>query len=574
MSLMTMRYKMASKKTATIILWALIVVFVAGIALISLPGGKYGGGTQYKNELPGAEKVIATVNGEDIIAGQFNDEFINAQNDQNRFDINSALGARQQLFESLVQRTVTEQIAKEKKVRTWSWTLRSVAKEYAQAQLAGMRQSARIQASSDAAAAKTAKEKTKTKSVDEIYNAAIAQGIQQMGEVAPSKATEADYTRMVMKKITTQDETGIYEQFMNYARTRLIGKKLFAKEYKTSPLTEDFIKKLNTKEVKARWIFVAAKTEDAKGLSAAQDKAKQLRSQVVAKPATFSQVASKDSDDFMSKMRGGGLGFSFFGGQDANSGWVKAGDSSLEPMQEFLLFTTAKGEISPIVQSSTGAMFGSPQVGYAFLIVDDVRDRNDSKTFNWAKDGELATTAASVRYEIGFGQSYLTLKRAEAKIVRMSTELKYYEIRSKDPAAAEKLALELQDDESLPEVVRAAFKYQISKSEKDPATKANMLASVLSFAGSQTNQLVLELGRAYTAAGDKDKAKEQYDNLCLSIENPQNDQDRSLHQALKTEYQKIGDAVGVDKMTKWLKANPKPAANAGGMNAMPITMGQ
>ncbi|HEX2948482.1 MAG TPA: peptidylprolyl isomerase [Armatimonadota bacterium] len=555
MSLMSMRRKMASKKTATYILWSLIVVFLVGVALWSVPGK--GIGKQY-GDSPFANKVVAKINGEKVTAGQIDEEFYKQQDNGQQYDLQSAPQTRFQIFDGIVHRLVAEQTAKKLHVRTWSWTLRSVAREVAQTQLASMHAQAQEQAKAQAASAKTPADKSKLQTADQMFKAQLSQALSQYGDTTKNP-TEDDFVRaFVRTAMSRQEKVGMYDQLVSFAQTYLIGEEV-AKDQHTSPFSEDFAKKVNTKEVKASWIFIAAPQNNAQGLNEAKQKASKLHEDIIKAPNTFAAVAKKESADFMTKTQGGDLG------------WVSLKSSNVSIMAQYLAFIQREGEIGPIVEIAMSSPFGGPsQIGYAFVKVDAIRDSADAKDFNWAKEKESAMVSTKVRFAQGFGQNYLELQTAKAKIVRLSDELKYYDAMMTNPVEAEKLVTKLQDDKSIPPVVAAAFKYQVAEKTTDPAQKAVLLENVISYGGAQVPNLQMELGRAYTASGQKDKALQQFGFVADGADS--NDPDHSMHTALKTEYAKLGDTKNVQRMVTWMKSHPKQAAPQGMGGGMPMMM--
>ena len=258
MSLMSMRHKMASTKTATYILWALILVFCAGIALWSVPSGKL----RTNDTSQGATNVIATINGTNVTAADLNDEFYGkGENSQARnFNLSNAITARSQAFDNLVDRTVLSQTAEKLHVNPSYFSLRTLAGELAKLQLSQLRTSAKAQAKSQFDAAKTEEQKKAVKSADATYKEAIANSLRGAGYTDSGTPTEKDFIKFFVNKFMSKDvETGgAYEALLSYAQTRFIGEKI-ARSLPVSPFTEDYAKKLATQDIKASWIFIAAK---------------------------------------------------------------------------------------------------------------------------------------------------------------------------------------------------------------------------------------------------------------------------------------------------------------------------
>ncbi|HEY3378430.1 MAG TPA: peptidylprolyl isomerase [Armatimonadota bacterium] len=563
-SLMGMRRTMASKQTATIILWALIAVFVVS-AVVMVPG-MFGGKNQSKSSRstqPGANVVIASVNGTKITAGELDDEFYAKQEPgTSSYDVNSALGARNGAFDRIVQRLITDQAAKEMHVSLHSWTLRSLAKDLAQSQVAQMHEMAQQKAKTMADAAKTKEAIKQLQTADQIFAEQMKGFMQQMGAPANAKIDDETFTRAFVDYVLRKGEGGFYDRFAEMARMRQIGAGVI-KTVPVSPYTDAYVQRWMTKEVKASWIFIAASAKTAKGMQEAQDTAKKLRESIIKTPASFATVARASSKDMMSGMNGGSLD------------WIKGGGSEMSmtsPMAEYLAFAYPKGEISPVVQIALPNPFtGASQVGYAFLRVEDERDRADRKGYDYAKGKDLALLRTKDRFDAAFADNYLSSQRAMATIERKSPELQYYGAQeTNDRATMLKLQGQLKDEALLPPVVTAAFKYQVYQVEKDPKTKVKLLESVVPFAGGETAKMQLELGRLYAQVGQKDMALLQFGYLADGAET--SDPDQSLHNGLKAEYTKLGDAKGIQRMTEWLKTHPKQPQPAGGMSGMPMGM--
>ncbi len=592
MSLMSMRRKMASKQTATIILWLLIIVFMATAVIWNLPGKN-----TRSNASPGDSTVVVTINGADITRGEVDAAFAQmetrANSAQQALTLNSALDARKSVIDQAITRVLTEQATKKLHCEPWSltWhsTMSDIAGELAVDQVNQMRDEATKKAA--APEKDPSASAGKKRSSNDIFKSYL-QGA-MFSEKSPysnfaeqgTEATPSAFKDVFVNYwLTSQEEKGNLEEFETIARTALIGKAV-VKSLKVSPVSATYVQKLNIKELQASWIFIANKDDSVKGLADAKAKANTLREQAVKNPAAFADIAKMNSDDFMGKMNGGALA-------SGSNSWYQGNatqDSQYSPPPppptvEYLAFSTEKGQVSPIEAIQTEqSMFGQPQTGYAFVYVKDMRDRTDLKGYKWDSARAAAVLHAKIRYENAFGQTYVALQRIEAKIVRLSPEMKYFDLSKNDQTKADELLPALAKDTTLPNAVRAAFKYQLAQKTQDPTLYDS---EVFSFSSTKAPDIYLELAKLYEKKNNVDDALTNLKSAADNCENRQSSDldDNKLHEDIKAEYvklnalptatpaQKIEITDGNKRMDEWLLQHPKKASGSNPSGAITMPM--
>ncbi|MHB9132445.1 MAG: peptidylprolyl isomerase [Armatimonadota bacterium] len=567
MSLMTMRRKMASKKVVNVVFWILVVVFLAGVFLWSVPKNPLVDGPNGSIMPPGSRSsdIAATVNGKKITAGEIEKAFQDEQQ-KTPASLSNALQMRSGIFASKVQEILLEQAMRQVKVRDNNKALRTVARDIARATILDIRKSAEEEAKKQAAAPLDPKKKEKAKTFEVIYGEKLAEqikGLQENGGDASMKtATEEQFNDAFVNDFLLNTNGKVFAQFEAYARTLLIGQKQLA-TLPIDSMSDDYLKAVLTKEVKARWIFIKAKNESAAALDDAKKTADDLHKEISAKPALFSEKARAKSDDQMTNMKGGEMG------------WLQGEQRGVPFSAEYLAFAyMKKGTLSPVMMAANRSYTGM-DMGYAFLLVDDVRNRPDmAKDFDFAKEKEGASLRTKQRYAADLGQTFVTEMRYRAEIICQNKEMQSYleESRMEFTKADATRREALNTPGKMPEIVRAAMSYQLANSENDLKKKIDLLTTAAQYADSSNmSQLHLEIGSAYLALKNKTKAKEEFDNAANSAQ----DTDRYIHEQLKQAYQKLGKEgqQGVKDMTKWL-AEHKESASPSMMPGMMPPMGQ
>jgi hypothetical protein len=543
MSLMSMRRKMASQQTATIILWVLIAVFLVGVLLWSVPptppGDNPTGGS-------GTNKTIAKVNGVAIMSRALEEEFAKqSQQPGMSVDLTSALSMRQETFNKLVERQLLKETLKKLHVSSNYFTLRDMAKEYAQTQLLEMHESAETKAKEPAPAEKKDGKPAKPKSVDELYAQEMAEFMKAQGGKEIKSPTEQQFTRWMVNDFLLNT---VKEQYTEFAQKAAIGDALM-QGLAASPTSEEFVKALNTKEVKARWIFITAEKPTKAAVDAAQKKANEVHAQISKAPASFADIAKKESKDFMTSSNGGDLG------------WIQSGKSYGIPlMAEYLAFSQKKGELGPVIQVNNKSYMGA-QVGFAFLKVEDVRDLKDlPKDFNWDKKKASALARTKQRFQLELGSGHLEYARYAAVVDAISPEIAVYQAEALgEYIKADEFRAKAMTEKDLPLVVQAAIKYRVAMSAPDQEKRIILIREALPFAGTKVSQLHMELGRALAATGKKDEALEQYRN---AAEISKAQADKSTVEGLKTEFKTLGATAEAQDLAVWLKEQEKKAPAA------------
>jgi parvulin-like peptidyl-prolyl isomerase len=543
MSLMSMRRKMASKKTATIILWALIAVFVAGVFLAA--GNPFSTKQdiqqQFASPLKGG-KVIASINGEEITSREFENEFQRTLQDSGGLlDLESVLGTRQTIFVKLVNDMLDAQIEQQLDIKFNDHNIRRVAESIAKLQLHAIGMMAEEQAKQEKEQAKTDEEKKKLKTAEQLRVEQLAKFMnEQSGKDEKSgvkNPTDEEFLRWAVDLLTGKEK----EQFAQSARMMLMGEAV-AKSLPVDPLTDEYLSKVNTHEVLSQWMFVGAKKPSPEALEEAQKTATEARTLIVEGKSSFSDQAKKLSDDMTSKAAGGNLG------------WVSAGKAGYVPlMAEYLAFTTPKGEVSPLMQAQVFGMTG-PQLGYGFVKARDMRERKDApKDFKERKDYYILSTRQ--RYMAGLGEYFLQMMRANADIVCIMPEIQAYRAEALGDSEAATAAYQAAyKDGKVADIVRIAIGYKIASTMEKAADRIPLLQDALKYPGRHLAKYHYELAQAYGELGDTAKALENYTS---AEDAAMTEGDREMVKRVLDAYKAAGNTEGIARVKQWLTDNPE-----------------
>lgn len=577
MSLMSLRRKLASRRTTQTILWSLVVVFLVGIALWSVPpSGRGGGAGDSADGRVDGKTVLATINGKSFTATELEREYEKLLADpvqKASRDYETGPGMRSKIFLNALRKIIVDATVRELGVRLNSFTLRDAAKEYAELQIADTKETVKTKMKEEKEKAKTPAEKKKLKSFDVMLAEEYGTFIKSVSpDTKIAKLDDKKFTNwFVNKYLLDRGPSGLYTRFEEHIRIRKIGE-AYAKMLPVNPLGDAFVEKMFTKEAKASWIFIAAETNDKSAMDKAKKKAEDLRAELLKNPADFMEKAKANTDDDMTKTNGGDLG------------WVAGGGERLPFMAEYLAYTTKPGTIGDVVSVSVQSYFGS-KTGYAFAKVDEVRDRKEADE-NWKKDKKRAAIMFRQRCENDLGEHYLFLKRAEAKIDCKSHELAVYlaednkEYLNADTArkaAYDAYHAKLRETNErvhlYPPEVAAAFAYRLSMAEVDLERRAEFVEEAAQYVPAMSmSSTFYELGTLYAdisanyaksgkAAEAKDfrqKALKNYNSATLSAA----ETDRQTRENVREQYKKLNHPDGVAEMTEWLKAHPETESPA------------
>ena len=274
-------------------------------------------------------------------------------------------------------------------------------------------------------------------------------------------------------------------------------------------------------------------------------------------PTSFTETAKTKSNDYMTSMQGGSLG------------WISGDNDQVASVALYMAYACKKDEISPVMLLQVASQYAPPQIGYAFVRVEDVRESAAAKGLKWDNEKDLWMIRAKDHAAYGLGRAYVSYCKTIAQIVRKTNELKYFQAQqTHDVETMKRLSKLLLNETKIPDVEAAAFKYQAYQTESDPQTKMRYLEDCLRFADQeQYPQLQLELGRLYVGAKKIDDALAQFDAAATY------DTNYKLHEDLKVEYTKLGKADRVKSMTEWLATHPKDQNPYGSMGGgMPINV--
>lgn len=563
MSLMSMRRKMASKQTITIILWVLIAVFLAGIVYMNVPNsnqpnvpvGGYRGGVN---------KTLVTINGQSIDSDTFEKAYNDSMAIGNKSaDLSVTLQERSRIAKNLVQSAVADQVLRGYGIRNVNKKSVEMAEELATMFYDQVKKGTEMQAQQEMANAKTPEQKKNVKTPQQYLNEQLANMYMQQGVQPPANITEASFRKFYVGTLT-DPQYGQAEDYLLFVRKRLIGQQIIKRELPAELFSEAYEKKLATQQVNARWIFIPAgsmqkldggkeqifKPEfSATALQAAEKKAKDLRAQIAKDPASFAKVASKESQH-ISHFEGGNLGWISGGSMEAN----------IPAILEYLIFSQKPKELGPVTQITLpGADQANPlssQVGYGFVQV--IAESKNPDNPNWAKMRAEYDTTTKRRYEMQIGDGYLCYMVADADIKYNSKEFEAYMAEAHgqyiEMTELQKAALQEKD---LPKPVIAALSYRVAMSSRDIKGEARipLLKAALEFAGSSRSDLHMQLADTYRSIGKKEEAIAQYENAMNSAGMGE----ENVRQQVRAIYVQMGNAEGVKAIDAWLQANKQKA---------------
>ena len=547
MSLMSMRRKMAGKKSSAIIVWALIIVFTLGIVVMVLPNFTKNSIGTSGTGMPSSKggKVVATVNGDDITLEQM--DWLYNKNSDN-VNLENAMSIRQQVFEQIVSDNVLSQVKKEQKLKISAKDKHMIAKTMISSNLDEMYAYCEEMAKTEEENAKKDEKAAKPRTAQAIYNEQLQAIVASYPDMANVDTNNREAFVNAFTKVYVaqdQDPANGAKQLDQVAAVAKLGKKL-GKNLEVSPFTEDFANRFNNKEVKASWIFIAAKENTESSLNEAKKKAEEIRAAAVKDPTSFTKLAADNTDDMMTK---------FVKGEEGSLGWIGKSNiqSNSSSMALYMAFAYKKGTITPTMLVANTGYFGN-KVGYGFVLVQDERD-DAKKPKDWAKVKaakieETANTFASI-----IGANYVMYKTNIADIKRESNELKYYEAAYTDPQKAAEILKVLAFDNSHSGILSAAFKTVLLQSTQSNAEKIPLLSDIIANAGSEAPKFQVRLVRALIAEKRIDEAKDQL-NYALMGSSLSNDPDHATHKDIMAIYKALGDKAKVAEIEQWMKDNP------------------
>ena len=555
MSLMSMRRKMASKQTVTIILWILIAVFLAGIILIGVPSSnRTKPQVRYRN---GVNTVLVTINGTSIDSDTFEQAFNDSFAKSGRTpDLSETLQERSKILTNMAQNIVADQVLRGFGVKNVKKQATKMAGEIAVMFVDSMRNATKAQAEQDMANA-TAEEKKNVRSAQERLEEQLSQMYLQQGVQPPTRVTEDGFRKFYVQALI-DPQYGQSEDFLLYVQKRLIGQQIIKRDLPSDLFADAFMKKLAMQQVNARWIFIPAGGEVAVGdskakifqpeftreaLQAAEKKARELREQIVKDPSSFAKVAEKESRH-ISHTTGGDLG------------WISGASmqSNNPALLEYLIFSQRPKEIGPVTQITLpGPDPMNPlmaQVGYGFVQV--LAESKNPDVPEWDKMRDEFVNNMQRRYEMQIGEGYLCYMIANADIKYNSKEIEAYMAQAHGQYVKmtnlQKGALKEKD---LPKSVVAALSYRVAISSRDVKgeEKIELLKAALPFADSGRSDLHLQLADTYRALGKKEEAITQYENAMRSA----NMGEEQLRQQVRAIYKQMGYSEGVKAIDQWLE---------------------
>lgn len=556
MSLMSMRRKMASKQTITIILWVLIVVFLASVVLIGIPGSNQPQPqVSYRD---GVNTVLVTINGTAIDSNTFEKAFNDSITKIGRTpDLSETLWERSKILTNMMQNTVADQVLRGFGIRNVKKQAAKIADEIAVMFVDSVREGTKAQAEQEMANAKTDEEKKNVKSAEERLNEQLAQMYAQFGAQPPARVTEDGFRKFYAQTLT-DPKYGQSDDFLLYVRKRLIGQQVIKRDLPSDLFADAFMKKLATQQVNARWIFIPAgdkvaigdsKTESfqseftREALQAAEKKARELRDQIIKDPSSFAKVAEKESQH-ISHTLGGDLGWISGTSMQAN----------IPALLEYLIFSQQPKEIGPVTQITMPSLDPTNPlqglVGYGFVQV--LAESKNPDALDWEKMRDEFVSNTQRRYEMQIGEGYLCYMIANADIKYNSKEIEAYMAQAHGQyMKMTDLQKEALKEKGLPKLVVAALSYRVAMSSADVKgeEKIKLLKAALEFAGSDRSDLHMQLADTYRALGKKEDAIKQYEFAMNSVGMGEEGMRRQVREI----YKQMGHTEGVKAIDQWLE---------------------
>ena len=581
---MSMRRKMASKRTASIILWILIGVFCVGIALWSVPNSTPGGpGNPASNII--ASGTVAMVNGEKISSDAFIEEYTKKVGPNTTVTVNNVLDARKSVLQSLLDDSVRKQALKSLRVKVSDNEIETKSLEWLQQSIfPGWRKQARMQAEAEAKTAKEeaakpktnkdkdkkdTKEPVKPKTAEQHYAEQLA-NIMNMGEQDESKKvkdpTEVQFIKWFTDDFMAKDLQGMRAQKRLEYENRALGVKWAEQQQLPAGMyDEQYVKTLRTKEANASWIFITPDTDTPAGMAAAMTKIQAIRADIVKDPKVFSEK-SIDSADVVSKVNGGALN------------WIRMGEK-LPPVAEYYAFTMKSNELSPVILVNYREPYSGNKLGYAIVKHHGLRDIADLKDVKWDDDKAPEMYNQRARYESDLGEEYIALQRLQAKISSDDLEMAGYiaEIQN-DRDKRDKVRKELLSNPAaaakMPGIVQSALYYQVGITLPNMDERVDYLIKAVQGV-ENVAELHYELGRAYAGSTKPQKEKlalAQFTQAYDALQGSDMTTARNLQREFNQRKKDPEAAQYIPRIQKWVKdhENAQPSGGMpGGMTLPP-----
>jgi hypothetical protein len=560
---------MSSKQTATIILWVLIAVFLAGVVLWSVPrnSNTAADGSSHRS---GPNKVLVTINGEPIYADTFDQAFFDMLAKVNSSaDLTETLKQRSAVFSNMLQSTVAGQVLRGFGIKNLDRPARVIAREFAESTLGEVRSMTQQQADAAMQQAKTPEEKQTVQSAQSLLEDQLRGFYTQYNVEPPRKLTEAAFLKLYVD-VLTNPQYGEAEQFMTFVKKSLVGREIIKRNLPEDMFSETYAKKLATQQVNARWIFIPAEAKkqddkqqvstpeySAETLRAAKEKAQKLHDQIAKDPAKFSELAGKESRH-VSHL------------EDGNLGWISGADprTGFPAILEYLIFSQKPKELGPVTQitmpNANPMEVLAGQVGYGFVqvIAEPVERQDLGPDFNWETMKDNYISMLKKRYEQSIGEGYLLymIAKADLKFDSKEIEMYYAAIRHQYTKATRLERETLEQEKDLPPAVIGALSYRVAMSNPDVKGKDRipLLEAAMAYAGENRWNLHMTLGEAYELNDQKEDAIEQY---TFAI-NAAGGNEEYVRAEVRTRFKRLGYDEGVREIDEWLAEKKKEKEEA------------
>ncbi|MEI6520135.1 MAG: SurA N-terminal domain-containing protein [bacterium] len=474
MSLMTFRRKMASTNFVSIVMWIIIVVFVASIFLY------VGTGNNKPSQQSGLRVTSGTllkINNQKIKGSEYQDILVKIKGEQ-PLNINNALQIRKEAINKIIDDTIFNQSVKQMDANVSDKeAMTEMGEQLRMTVLLPRRLEVEKQAKDEAAKAKTPADKKKLKSADVLYKEWMTEIINGQSTTQADKDKYASpnddkfidwYKNVYLKK----DPASFADQKKGVIATT-IGKKYLEQQASqmgaVNLMDEKFAKNARTMKVDASWIVYAPEGNGKDALDKAMAKANKGFEAIKKSPAAFkAEVAN--SSDMMSQYGGG----SIYGG-------VTGG--KIPPVAEYNAFTMKKGQISaPFLAEYKNIYTNESQPAYIILRVDSNMVPNpEAKDVDWDKMKTPEMFKHKMRIQQDMGKQLIALNKQYAVITTEDLLVQSFldEIGGdlkKTLEDRKQLLANAKSVEDMDELTKAAVNYDVGKKATDVKDRIKYLS--------------------------------------------------------------------------------------------------
>jgi hypothetical protein len=560
---MTFRRKMASTNFVSIVMWIIIIVFVASIFLFVGTGDKP---PINESGLRVTSGTLLKINNQKIKGDVYQEILVKIKGEQ-PLNINNALQIRKEALNKIIDDTIFNQSVKQMDADVSDKeAIKEMGEQLRISVLLPRRIEVEKQAKDEAAKAKTDAEKKKLKPADVLYKDWMTEIINQQSATQAEKDKYAApndekfiewYKEVYLKK----DPTSFADQKKGVIASNL-GKKYIAMLQASQMagvnlMDEKFAKNARLMKVDASWIIYAPEGGGKDALLKAMAKANKGFEAIKKSPGAFN-TEIENSADMMSRYSGG----SIYGG-------VTGG--KIPPVAEYYAFTLKKGQISPPFLAEYKNIYTQEsKPAYIIMRIDGNMTPNpEAKDVNWDKMKTPEMFKHKMRIEQDMGKQLLSENKQYATITTEDMLIQSFldDIGGdmKKTLADRKLLLaNAKAIEGLDEITKAAVNYDVGKKSTDVKERIKYLSEA-AIGVDNAGELHYDLGMAFMDDKKQKEARNQFIYAFESIGGG-GQTEQALVQNLKTQFITLKDKEYTDLTKKWLETHKnQPSNNGSGM---------